>query len=98
MNKKLHIIVDNLAVHKNKEVKEWVSKKIKIQLHFTPTYASWLNHVEIWFNIMTKDVIKGGVWNSSKQLSDQLMQCVKTYNKERAKPFQWNYTGDSSKI
>ena len=97
-NKKLHIIVDNLSVHKNKDVKEWVAKKRKIQLHFTPTYSSWLNQVEIWFNILTKDVIKGGVWQSSKQLADQLIEYIKTYNNTRAKPFQWNYTGDPLKI
>jgi transposase len=97
-NKKLHIIADNLSVHKNKEVKKWLEGKRKIQLHFTPTYSSWLNQVEIWFNILTKDVIKGGIWQSKKQLSDQLMEYVKTYNETRAKPFQWTYTGKLLKI
>ncbi len=92
-NKKLHIIADNLSVHKQKDVKEWLSHKRKITLHFTPTYSSWLNQVEIWFNILTKDVIKGGIWTSSKQLADQLMEYIKTYNNTRAKPFQWTYTG-----
>lgn len=93
-NKKLHIIADNLSVHKHKDVKEWLKGKRKIQIHFTPTYSSWLNQVEIWFNILTKDVVKGGIWNSSSQLADQLMEYVKTYNKTRAKPFQWTYTGE----
>jgi len=97
-NKKLHIIVDNLSVHKNKEVKEWINSKQKIQLHFTSTYSSWLNQVEIWFNILTKDVIKGGVWKSAKQLSDQLIEYLNTYNQTRAKPFQWTYTGKILKI
>ncbi len=65
-NKKLHIIADNLSVHKHKDIKEWLEGKRKIKLHFTPTYSSWLNQVEIWFNILTKDVVKGGIWNSSK--------------------------------
>lgn len=93
-NRKLHIIVDNLSIHKDKEVKQWLNGKRKIQLHFTPTYSSWLNQVEIWFNILTKDVVKGGIWKSSEQLADQLMEYVKTYNKTRAKPFNWTYTGD----
>lgn len=93
-NKKLHIIADNLSVHKHKDIQEWLSSKRKIQLHFTPTYSSWLNQVEIWFNILTKDVVKGGVWKSSSQLADQMMEYVKTYNKTRAKPFQWTYTGE----
>jgi transposase len=93
-NKKLHVIADNLSVHKHKDVKEWLDGKRKIQLHFTPTYSSWLNQVEIWFNILTKDVVKGGIWQSSEQLGDQLMEYVKTYNTTRAKPFKWTYTGE----
>lgn len=92
-NKKLHIIVDNLAIHKNKEVKKWLSTKRKIQLHFTPTYSSWLNQIEIWFNIFSRDVIKGGIWNSQKQMENQILEYIKTYNTTRAKPFQWTYTG-----
>jgi transposase len=92
-NKKLHIIVDNLAIHKNKVVKDWLGGKRKIQLHFTPTYASWLNQIEIWFNILSKDVVKGGIWKSSKQMAEQIMEYIKTYNSTRAKPFEWTYTG-----
>lgn len=97
-NKKLHVIADNLAVHKHNDVKQWLKGKRKIQLHFTPTYSSWLNQVEIWFNILTKDVVKGGIWQSSEQLASQLMEYVKTYNATRAKPFRWTYNGDILKI
>jgi transposase len=97
-NRKLHIIVDNYSAHRHKDVKKWLEKKRKIQVHYTPTYSSWLNQVEIWFNILTRDVIKGGIWKSSKQLKDQLMEYVKTYNETRAKPFSWTYTGDPLKI
>ena len=92
-HKHLHIIVDNLSVHKDTRVKEWLSHKRKISLHFTPTYSSWLNMIEIWFGIITKDVLKGGIWHSKKQLVRQLMKYIKTYNRERAKPFEWTYTG-----
>lgn len=88
---KLHIIADNLAVHKHTSVQEWVSKTKSVELHHTPTYSSWLNQVEIWFNILSKDVLKGAVWHSKKQLVNQLMEYIKTYNKERAKPFKWTY-------
>jgi hypothetical protein len=47
----------------------------------------------IWFNILTKDVIKGAVWHSKKQLADQIINYVDIYNKERAKPFEWIYDG-----
>jgi putative transposase len=97
-NKTLHIIVDNLAVHKNQKVKEWLSSKRKIKLHFTPTYSSWLNQVEIWFNMLTKDVLKGGVWKSVQQLSSQMLEYINTYNQTRAKPFAWTYTGNVLKI
>ncbi len=97
-NTKIHVIVDNLSVHKHKDVKQWIEGKRKIKLHFTPTYSSWLNQVEIWFNILTKDVVKGGIWQSSEQLANQLIEYVKTYNDTRAKPFQWTYTGDPLRI
>ena len=92
-NTKLHIIVDNLSVHKHKSVNEWVEKKRKITMHFTPTYSSWLNQVEIWFNILTKDVLKDAVWQSKKQLVSQLIEYIATYNNTRAKPFNWTYDG-----
>lgn len=96
--KQLHVIVDNLTVHKHRMVEEWVSSKKRITLHFTPTYSSWLNQIEIWFNILTKDVLKGGIWKTRKQLIDQLMKYVKTYNEQRAKPFKWTYTGQPLSI
>ena len=92
-NKTLHIVVDNLSIHKNKIVKQWLDGKRKIKLHFTPTYASWLNQIEIWFNILSKDVIKGGIWKSAKQMAEQIIEYIKTYNSTRAKPFEWIYTG-----
>jgi transposase len=91
--KHLHIIADNLNVHKQKEVIEWINSKHRMTIHYTPTYSSWLNQIEIWFNILTKDVIKGAVWKSKKQLADQIIAYVDTYNKERAKPFVWTYDG-----
>ncbi len=92
-NKHLHIILDNLIIHKNDKIKEWLKHKRKFTFHFTPTYSSWLNMIEIWFGILTKDVLVGGIWESKKQLIDQLMEYIKTYNRTRAKPFEWTYTG-----
>jgi len=92
-NKDLHIIVDNWSAHKHQKVKEWVDKRRRLTLYFTPTYSSWLNQIEIWFRLLTKDVLKDAVWHTKKQLVDQIMTYIKTYNKKRAKPFQWTYTG-----
>lgn len=100
-HKHLHIIADNLNVHKQKDVMSWIASKRRMTIHFTPTYSSWLNQIEIWFNILSKDVLKGAVWHSKPQLAKQIIQYVDTYNKKRAKPFQWTYDGkkkDSSFI
>ena len=91
--KQIHIIMDNFSAHKHENVMNWVSRRRRLTLHFTPTYASWLNQVEIWFSIFTRNVIKGGVWYSKQHLINQIMQYIKNYNKKRAKPFTWTYTG-----
>lgn len=90
--KQLYVICDNLSVHKQKDVKEWAAKRRRLTILYTPTYASWLNQVEIFFNIFTREVMRGGVWTSKKQLIDQIMYYIKCYN-EDAVPFAWNYTG-----
>jgi transposase len=92
-SKDLHIIADNLPLHKHPDVTDWVSRRRRLTLHFTPTYASWLNQIEIWFNIFSRDVVKGGVWPSKKELVKQIMLYVKRYNRDRARPFSWTYTG-----
>ncbi len=91
--KHLHVIVDNLNVHKHKDVIKWIDSKKRMTVHFTPTYSSWLNQIEIWFNILTKDVIKGAVWHSREHLASQMIKYVDTYNRERKKPFEWTYDG-----
>lgn len=93
-NVELHLILDNLSIHKNIKVKEWLERKRKFHVHYTPTYSSWLNQIEIWFGILTRDVLKNGVWHSKKQLTDQLMEYIKYYNENRAKPFKWTYGKD----
>jgi transposase len=91
--KQLHVIVDNFSAHKHQKVRDWASKRRRLILHFTPTHASWLNQVEIWFGIFSRDVIRGGIWQSKKDLIEQIMHYIKKYNEERAHPFRWTYTG-----
>ena len=91
--KHLHVIVDNLSLHKHADVREWVRHRRGLTLHFTPTYASWLNQVEIWFNIFTRHVIRGGIWRSKKEMVEQIMVYIKKHNEERKRPFKWTYTG-----
>jgi transposase len=91
--KHLHIIMDNLSLHKHKEITDWANKRRRLTIHYTPTYASWLSQVEIWFNIFSRDVIRGGVWKSKKQMIDQIMHYIRHYTENRAHPFKWTYTG-----
>ena len=91
--RQLHVIMDNFSAHKHKKVKEWASRRRRLTLHFTPTYASWLNQVEIWFGIFSRDVIKGGVWRSRQELINQIIHYINRYNENRAKPFAWTYIG-----
>lgn len=94
----LHIIADNLSAHKDKEIREWVARRRRLTLHFTPTHASWLNQIEIWFNIFARAVPKGGIWKSKAELVAQIMKYIKHYNENQAHPFKlvaqrWTYEG-----
>lgn len=94
----LRIIVDNLSTHKHPEVKKWLKKRNgRIKFHFTPTHASWLNQIELWFSILSRKVLKRGIFNSRDELVKSIMAFIKEYNKE-AKPFRWTYTGEHLKI
>jgi transposase len=64
--KEIHVILDNLSAHKSKRVKEFLSLHLQVHFHFTPTYSSWLNQVELWFAKIERDVIARGVFNSSR--------------------------------
>lgn len=89
----LHLVVDNLAVHKTQEVRDWVARHWRFQLHFTPTHASWLNQVELWFSILVRQFLKNAVFNSRQELVDGLLRFIEAYN-TRAKPFRWTYAAD----
>lgn len=91
--RELHLIMDNLSMHKHKEIKKWLKRNKRIQVHFTPTYASWLNQIELWFSILARKIVRRGVFNSKQELVLKIMEFIKRYNKE-AKPFRWTYTGD----
>ena len=68
----VHLIVDNYGTHKYARVKKWLASRPRFHLHFTPTYASWLNQVEIWFNIITQKAIRRGSSSSVRQLTDKI--------------------------
>jgi transposase len=86
----IHIIVDNLPAHKTQQVQDFLELHPQVKLHFTPTYSSWLNQVEIWFARVEREVIARGVFTSIKDLTRKLMRYIRTYAKN-ARPFRWKY-------
>jgi len=90
----VHVIVDNYATHKHPRVKRWLAARPRFHVHFTPTYASWLNQVEIWFNRITQRAIRRGTFRSVKELVAKIDQFVESAN-QNARPFAWTATADS---
>ena len=90
----VHLIIDNYATHKHAKVKAWLAKRPRYQVHYTPTYASWLNQVERWFGIITQQAIRRGSFSSVKQLVNKIEQFVANYNANTS-PFVWTATAES---
>jgi transposase len=93
----IHIILDNLSAHKTRLVREFLEAHPRVRLHFTPTYSSWLNQVELWFGKIERDVIARGVFTSVKDLAKKLRRYINAYS-ANAKPIRWNYTDPSRRI
>lgn len=93
----IHIVLDNLSAHKTSAVKDFLEKNPRVRFHFTPTYSSWLNQVEIWFAKIERDVIARGVFTSVGDLSRKLMKYIRAYAKS-ARPFRWTYTDTRRRI
>ena len=93
----IHIILDNLSAHKTKAVQEFLEENPRVRFHFTPTYSSWLNQVEIWFSKVERDVIARGVFTSVTDLARKLRKYIRAYAKT-AKPFRWTYTDSRRRI
>jgi transposase len=93
----IHVIADNLSAHKTVKVAGFLEAHPTVKLHFTPTYSSWLNQVEIWFARIEREVIARGVFTSVKDLSRKLMRYILAYSKT-ARPFRWKYSDVSKRI
>ena len=93
----IHVIVDNLSAHKIKRVEEFLAAHPNVHLHYTPTYASWLNQVENWFSKIERDVIARGVFTSVNNLRHKLMRYIRHYN-QSPKPIKWTYRNPSRRI
>ena len=95
--KQIHLILDNLSAHKTAAVRAWRERHPHVQFHFTPTYSSWLNQVEIWFGMISRDCIRRGIFRSVVDLVSKILSYVRLYNRN-AQPFRWTYRNSRKRI
>lgn len=93
-DRELHLILDNLQVHKTPEVQKWLADPLhaRFNVHFTPTHASWLNQIEIWFSILARQLLKRGTFRSKEDQARQITAFIEKYNRA-AHPFAWTSRG-----
>src|SRR5204862_3383685 len=96
-SKEIHVICDNLSAHKTARVKQFLADHHKVSLHYTPTYSSWLNQVELWFAKIERDVITRGIFTSVTDLKRKLMHYIRQYNKTPT-PIKWTYRNPNNRI
>ena len=96
----IHVILDNLSAHKTKLVQAFLAAHPRVHVHFTPTYSSWLNQVELWFAKIERNVIARGIFTSVKDLARKLMRYIRTYNQDNQapKPVKWKYSDINRRI
>jgi transposase len=90
----LHLVCDNYGTHKHPKVNAWLARHPRITLHFTPTSGSWLNMVEIFFGIITRQAIRRGTFTSVGELIDAIRQFIDGWN-DRCEPFTWTKDADT---
>ncbi|NIR33754.1 MAG: IS630 family transposase [Desulfuromonadales bacterium] len=83
----IHVILDNLNIHKSKR-DGWLERNPRVHFHYTPTHASWLNQIEVWFSILSRSALKGASFNSVAELREAIDRFIQAYNPTAA-PFQW---------
>ena len=89
----LHVVADNYATHKHPAVQAWLAKHPRVRMHFTPTSGSWLNLVEVFFGIITRQAIRRGTFTSVKDLIAAIETFIDAWN-DRCQPFAWTKTAD----
>lgn len=88
--RELHLIADNLSAHKTPAVTQWLAAHPRVRLHYTPTYSSWLNQIELWFAKIERDCIARGIFTSTADLRRKLLQYIRAHN-THCHPFLWSY-------
>ncbi len=89
----LHVVLDNSSTHSTPEVERWLARHKRVHFHFTPTSASWMNMVEIWFSILTTQQVRRGVYHDVPELIAAIEHFIEHYN-QRAQPFVWTKTAE----
>jgi transposase len=89
----VHLIVDNYGTHKSAIIRSWLAKRTRFHVHFTPTYASWINQVERWFALLTERQIKRGAHRSVRELEAAIQEFLDAHNDD-PKPFRWTKGAD----
>jgi len=91
--RRLHVVCDNYHTHKHADINAWLDKNPRVTLHFTPTSGSWLNLVEVFFSIITRQAIRRGSFDSVKELITAISAFIDGWN-QRCHPFVWTKTAD----
>jgi len=94
--REIQVVLDNLSAHKTKEVERFLAHP-QVHFHFTPTYSSGLNQVELWFAKIQRDVIRRGVFRSVADLGNKLRKYIRAYSKA-AQPYRWTHTDPTRRI
>ena len=89
----LHVILDNVSTHKTPDVRAWLARHRRVRFHFTPTSASWLNQVETWFSVLSRQAIRRGSFGSVKELVAMIDAFTTSWN-AGGTPFIWTRTAD----
>jgi transposase len=91
--KEIHVVLDNLSTHTTPDVVAWLEKNRHVHFHFTPVGSSWINQIETWFGIITRQSIRRGTFSSVKVLITQIRDYIAHWN-TNPNPFEWTATAD----
>ena len=89
----LHLVMDNYSAHKHDKIRKWLAANPRVVVHFTPTHASWMNLVEVWFSMIERQAIHRGSFTSIRELNAKIRAFIDGWN-DRCHPFVWTKTAD----
>jgi transposase len=95
--REIHVIADNLSTHKTQVLRTFLVEHPNVHLHFTPTYSSWLNQVELWFSKIGRDLLARGIFTSVADLARKIRRYIHRYN-TAPKPIRWAYRNPAHRI